>query len=71
MVADDIDRLEAQELAELLMAVRMGRFTGVRYLAYAQAAVIDMMSTAAVVGLDPQRALAYLEIIVQFTLTIL
>jgi predicted KAP-like P-loop ATPase len=72
VVADDIDRLDAQELAALLKAVRLlGRFPGVHYLlAYDQATLLDVLSTSATVGSSRCRALAYLEKIVQYPLPI-
>ncbi|GAB1644191.1 P-loop NTPase fold protein [Krasilnikovia sp. MM14-A1259] len=72
VVADDIDRLDADELAALLKAVRLlGRFPGVHYLlAYDQATVIDVLSSSATVGSSNHRALEYLEKIVQYPLSI-
>ncbi|MGC4832204.1 P-loop NTPase fold protein [Micromonospora arida] len=72
VVADDIDRLDAAELAALLKAVRLlGRFPGVHYLlAYDQATVIDVLSSSATVGSGTSRALEYLEKIVQYPMPI-
>ena len=72
VVADDIDRLDAGELTTLLKAVRLlGRFPGVHYLlAYDQDTVIDVVSASALVGSKRQRALEFLEKIVQYPLPI-
>ncbi|MBM0276838.1 KAP family P-loop NTPase fold protein [Micromonospora tarensis] len=72
VVADDIDRLEAEELAAFLKAIRLlGRFPGVHYLlAYDQETLVDVLQGTGVAGSGSQRALAYLEKIVQYPLTV-
>lgn len=72
VVADDIDRLEADELAAFLKAIRLlGRFPGVHYLlAYDQDTLVDVLQGTGVAGDDSQRALAYLEKIVQYPLAV-
>ncbi|MEE6257978.1 KAP family P-loop NTPase fold protein [Plantactinospora sonchi] len=72
VVTDDIDRLEAGELATLLKAIRLlGRFPGVHYLlAYDQETLVDVLKGTGVAGSSDQRALAYLEKIVQYPLAL-
>jgi len=70
VVLDDVDRLQPDELLALLKAIRLlARFPGVYYLlAYDEQTVIDVLTATAVAQNSSDRALAYLEKIVQVRL---
>ncbi|MDQ2873911.1 MAG: KAP family NTPase [Actinomycetota bacterium] len=72
VVLDDVDRLQPDELLALLKAIRLlARFPGVYYLlAYDEQTIIDVLTTTAVAQNSSDRALAYLEKIVQVRLDI-
>ena len=73
IVVDDVDRLQSDELASLLKAVRLlGRFPGVHYLlAFDPVTVRRVLSQTDVVGTaDPSAADAFLEKIVQVALPV-
>ena len=68
VVADDIDRLQADELAALLKVVRLlGRFGGVHYLlAYDEATLFSTLARAGLVREDDGGAHRFMEKIVQY-----
>lgn len=70
VVLDDVDRLQPDELLVLFKAIRLlARFPGVYYLlAYDEQTVIDVLTCTAVAQNSNDRALAYLEKIVQVRL---
>jgi hypothetical protein len=70
VVLDDVDRLQPDELLMLLKAIRLlARFPGVYYLlAYDEQTVVDVLTCTAVAQGNSDRALAYLEKIVQVRL---
>jgi hypothetical protein len=70
VIMDDIDRLQAKELVEILKLVRLvGRLPHVYYLlAYDEETVLDVLGTTSIASDDRQRALAFLEKIVQVRL---
>lgn len=72
IVADDIDRLQADELLELLKVVRLlGRFPGVQYLlAYDDRTVADVLASSSFGNGDKIRARQFMEKIVQYPLDI-
>lgn len=72
VVADDIDRLQADELLGLLKVIRLlGRFPGVQYLlAYDDQTVFRTLQSSSVVGGDPNAAQRFMEKIVQYPLIV-
>lgn len=72
VVADDIDRLQANELVALLKVVRLlGRFPGVHYLlAYDEQTLLENLQDAGVGVADADRARLFMEKIVQYPLTV-
>jgi hypothetical protein len=70
VVLDDVDRLQPDELLMLFKAIRLvARFPGVYYLlAYDEQTVIDLLTSTPIAAGSPERALAYLEKIVQVRL---
>jgi len=70
VVLDDVDRLQPDELLILFKAIRLvARFPGVYYLlAYDEQTVIDVLTSTPIAQGRPERALAYLEKIVQVRL---
>ena len=72
VVADDIDRLQTDELLLLLKVVRLlGRFPGVHYLlAYDDATLFRALRHANLVGDDDGAAGRYMEKIVQYPLVV-
>ena len=72
VVADDIDRLQADELVALLKVVRLlGRFPGVHYLlAYDEQTLLENLQDASVGVADAGRARLFMEKIVQYPLTV-
>lgn len=72
VIVDDIDRLQAAELLDLLKVIRLlGRFPGIDFLlAYDEETVVDTLSHGrwGVDGLD--RARAFMEKIVQYPLSL-
>lgn len=72
LVADDIDRLQTQELLTLLKVVRLlGRFPGVDYLlAYDEATLFQALSEANLVAADDGGAGRFMEKIVQYPLVV-
>lgn len=72
VVADDIDRLQTDELLLLLKVVRLlGRFPGVHYLlAYDDATLFRALRHANLVGNDDGAAGRYMEKIVQYPLVV-
>ncbi|RLY91646.1 hypothetical protein EAE32_10460 [Kocuria tytonicola] len=72
VVADDIDRLQADELLALLKVVRLlGRFPGVHYLlAYDEQTLIENLRGASIGVADADRARLFMEKIVQYPLTV-
>ncbi len=72
IVADDVDRLHADELMVLLKVVRLlGRFPGVFYLlAYDEETLLGNLRLAGVGGPDTDRARHFMEKIVQYQLPV-
>ena len=72
IIADDIDRLQADELMALLKVVRLlGRFPGTRYLlAYDDQTLARTLSTAWGVEDDGEAAGKFMEKIVQYPLVV-
>jgi hypothetical protein len=72
VVADDIDRLQHDELATLLKVVRLlGRFPGVDYLvAYDEATLFSSLSDAGVGTGSTSRARLFMEKIIQYPLAL-
>lgn len=72
LIADDIDRLQAEELLALLKVVRLlGRFPGVHYLlAYDESTLFQTLSKANLVGEDDGAAARFMEKIVQYPLVV-
>lgn len=72
VVVDDIDRLQANELLDLLKVVRLlGRFPGVDFLlAYDEQTLIETMQNPGQAGVSKARARAFMEKIVQYPLSI-
>lgn len=72
VLADDIDRLQADELVALLKVVRLlGRFPGVHYLlAYDEQTLLVNLQQAGIGVDDSQRARLFMEKIVQYSLTV-
>jgi hypothetical protein len=70
VVLDDVDRLQPDELLTLFKAIRLvASFPGVYYLlAYDEQTVIDVLTSTAIAAGNRERALAYLEKIVQVPL---
>lgn len=70
VILDDIDRLQPDELLTLFKAIRLvASFPGVYYLlAYDEQTVIDVLTSTAIAAGNHERALAYLEKIVQVPL---
>lgn len=70
IVLDDVDRLMPDELLLVFKLVRLvGRLPGVYYLiAFDEETMLDVVSKSVVVGESRERALAYLEKIVQIRL---
>ncbi len=68
VIVDDLDRLDANELLSVLKTVRLlGSFPGIHYLlSYDQNTICDVLSQTAVARNNRQRALEYLEKIVQY-----
>lgn len=72
IVVDDVDRLHADELAILLKAIRLlGRFPGVHYLlSYDEQTILTVLRASSVVGGEHDRALSFMEKIVQVPLIV-
>lgn len=72
VIADDVDRLQADELAALLKVVRLlGRFPGVQYLlAYDEQTLGQTLSASWGVEDDGRTAGQFMEKIVQYPLTV-
>lgn len=72
VIADDIDRLQADELVALLKVVRLlGRFPGVHFLlAYDEETLLANLKNAGIGVEDSQRARLFMEKIVQYQLTV-
>lgn len=72
IVADDIDRLQADELLGLLKVVRLlGRFPGVQYLlAYDDETIFRTLRSSSIAGNDPRAAQRFIEKIVQYPLSV-
>lgn len=72
LAADDIDRLQTEELLALLKVVRLlGRFPGVHYLlAYDERTLFQTLSGANLVGEDHDAAGLFMEKIVQYPLVV-
>lgn len=72
VIADDIDRLQADELVALLKVVRLlGRFPGVHYLlAYDEQTLLVNLQQAGIGVDDSRRARLFMEKIVQYSLTV-
>ncbi|QMW65338.1 KAP family NTPase [Mumia sp. ZJ1417] len=72
LIADDIDRLQTEELLALLKVVRLlGRFPGVHYLlAYDESTLFQALSEANLVGADGGAAARFMEKIVQYPLAV-
>ena len=70
VILDDVDRLQPDELLTLFKAIRLvASFPGVYYLlAYDEQTVIDVLTSTAIAAGNRERALAYLEKIVQVPL---
>jgi hypothetical protein len=70
VILDDVDRLQPDELLTLFKAIRLvASFPGVYYLlAYDEQTVIDVITSTAIAAGNRERALAYLEKIVQVPL---
>jgi hypothetical protein len=70
VILDDVDRLQPDELLTLFKAIRLvASFPGVYYLlAYDEQTVIDVLTGTAIAAGNRERALAYLEKIVQVPL---
>ncbi len=68
IIADDIDRLDPEELIRFFKAIRLlGRFPGVNYLiSYDMNMIVDSLSAANLHIPDGRRAVEYMEKIVQF-----
>ncbi|MFF0495763.1 P-loop NTPase fold protein [Nocardia aobensis] len=68
VIVDDLDRLDAHELLAVLKTVRLlGSFPGIHYLlAYDHGTITDVLSKTAVANDNPERALEYIEKIVQY-----
>ncbi len=67
VILDDLDRLEAPELLLTIKLVRMiGRLPNVHYLlSYDEQTLVDLLKHTSLVGDNDQRALDYLEKLVQ------
>lgn len=72
VVVDDIDRLQAEELLDLLKVVRLiGRFSGVDFLlAYDEQTLVDILQSPCRGRLPRARARAFMEKIVQYPLAL-
>jgi hypothetical protein len=72
LIADDIDRLQTEELLALLKVVRLlGRFPGVHYLlAYDESTLFQALSEANLVGESDGSAGRFMEKIVQYPLVV-
>ncbi len=72
VVVDDIDRLQVDELLDLLKVVRLlGRFPGVDYLlAYDEQSLIEILRSPDRGGLSQARARSFMEKIVQYPLSL-
>ena len=72
VVVDDIDRLQPQELLDLLKVVRLlGRFPGVDYLlAYDERTIVDTLQDPQRGTVTKARARAFMEKIVQYPVTL-
>lgn len=72
VVVDDVDRLQTDELAELLKVVRLlGRFGGIHYLlAYDEATLFATLARAGLVRDDNGGAHRFMEKIVQYPLVV-
>lgn len=72
VVVDDVDRLQTDELAELLKVVRLlGRFGGLHYLlAYDEATLFATLARAGLVREDDGGAHRFMEKIVQYPLIV-
>lgn len=72
VIADDVDRLQADELVALLKVVRLlGRFPGVHYLlAYDEQTLLENLKHAGIGVADAHRARLFMEKIVQYPLTV-
>ncbi|WP_280264719.1 KAP family P-loop NTPase fold protein [Nocardia wallacei] len=68
VIVDDLDRLDANELLTVLKTVRLlGSFPGIHYLlAYDHGTITDVLSRTAVANGNSERALEYIEKIVQY-----
>lgn len=72
VVVDDVDRLQGDELAELLKVVRLlGRFGGIHYLlAYDESTLFATLARAGLVREDDGGAHRFMEKIVQYPLVV-
>nr|WP_200255630.1 P-loop NTPase fold protein [Corynebacterium pygosceleis] len=72
VVVDDIDRLQTNELLDLLKVVRLiGRFPGVDFLlAYDEETIIETLRESGQGTSSKKRARAFMEKIVQYPLTV-
>lgn len=72
IVVDDIDRLQATELLDLLKVIRLlGRFPGIDFLlAYDEDTVVDTLSYGRWGGEGSSRGRAFMEKIVQYPLSL-
>lgn len=72
IVVDDIDRLQTNELLDLLKVVRLlGRFPGVDFLlAYDEETLVETLQTPGQGAASKERARAFMEKIVQYPLSI-
>ncbi len=72
VVVDDIDRLQSNELLDLLKVVRLlGRFPGVDYLlAYDEQTLVETLQSPGGGSASKARARAFMEKIVQYPLSI-
>ncbi|KIQ20422.1 hypothetical protein RU01_02115 [Rhodococcus sp. MEB064] len=68
VVVDDIDRLHVDELMSLFKTIRLlGNFPGIHYLlAYDERTVCDVLASTPMANQSSERALKYLEKIVQY-----
>ncbi|WP_198036833.1 P-loop NTPase fold protein [Nocardia sp. BMG51109] len=68
VIVDDLDRLDANELLTVLKTVRLlGSFPGINYLlAYDHGTITDVLAQTAVANGNSERALEYIEKIVQY-----
>lgn len=72
VIVDDLDRLHSDELALVMKTVRLlGNFPGIHYLlSYDERTVTDVLKSTDIADGSSQRALKYLEKIVQYPFSI-